>query len=152
MSDIKLINVGGKESTHRVATAQGSIEMKKETFGLCIDKKLPKGDVFACSKVAGYMAAKNTSGLLPLCHPIAITHMGIDFDTSVKGIITVKTTVEGFDRTGVEMEALTAASVALLTIYDMCKTVDQSMTIKEIFLVEKKGGKSGHYLRNKKIV
>ena len=144
----KMIDVTEKPLTQRIAVAKGLVHMKRKTLDLLIDKKIPKGDVIAISKTAGIMAAKKTSELIPLCHPLNITSIDIDFDINKKKSkidITAKVKVAG--QTGVEMEALTAVSVASLTIYDMCKSVDKTITISDIMLIEKSGGKSGSFRR-----
>lgn len=144
-----MIDVSDKEPTTRVATAQGRISMKQETLRIIEEGKVGKGDVLGVARVAGIMAAKKTSELIPMCHPLMLAKCSVDFDiergsSSIKIIATVKT----MGQTGVEMEALTSASVAALTIYDMCKAVDKDMIIGDIFLLEKTGGKSGTYNRH----
>ncbi|NWF98532.1 MAG: cyclic pyranopterin monophosphate synthase MoaC [Nitrospirae bacterium] len=144
----KMVDVSQKPSTERKAIASGMIFLKPETLRLILDGKMPKGDVFSVARVAGIMAAKKTCELIPLCHPLNITSINIDFSpdeksNSIKIISEVKIT----GQTGVEMEALTAVSVAALTIYDMCKAVDKDIIISEIMLIEKYGGKSGTYKR-----
>lgn len=146
--DAHMVDVGGKDSTERVAVAEGFIEMLPETLELIVNGNNKKGDVLAVARVAGIMAAKKTSELVPLCHPIPISSVQVDLmpDTpsaSVHCLATVKTT----GQTGVEMEALTAAQIALLTIYDMCKAVDRGMTMTNVRLLEKSGGNSGHWKR-----
>ncbi len=122
--------------------------MKIETIKLIKDRKLPKGDVFAVAKVAGIMAAKKTSEIIPMCHPLNITLVDINFDLDEKeNKVNIESHVKVTGQTGVEMEALTAVSVAALTIYDMCKAVDKEMIISDIMLIEKKGGRSGHFKR-----
>ncbi len=145
---IKMADISAKQETKRVAIAQAKVSMKKDTLSKLIKSKIPKGDVLACAKVAGIMAAKKTSGLLPLCHPLEITDVKIEFNIDEKkACIAVKSMVSVLGRTGVEMEALTAASIASLTIYDMCKPVDKDIVISNIMLLEKSGGKSGIYKR-----
>ncbi|MEW6067275.1 MAG: cyclic pyranopterin monophosphate synthase MoaC [Nitrospirota bacterium] len=139
----KMVDVSEKPVTQRMAVAKGSVSMKPETLKLIEDKKIPKGDVFCVSKIAGISAAKKTSELIPMCHPLDITVIDINFKTDrKKNKIEIEACVHAVDRTGVEMEALTAVSVAALTIYDMCKAVDKEMVISGIMLVEKHGGKS----------
>ncbi len=132
----KMVNVASKKIQNRKATAQGTIWMKKETIEQIKKLQIKKGDVLTVAKIAGIQAAKQTSFLIPLCHPINIYFADIEFELAENNII-AKATVECNAKTGVEMEALTAVSVALLTIYDMCKAVDKSMKISDIFLVEK---------------
>ena len=144
----RMVNVGEKPVTQRIAQAQSVITMQPETLRMIADGRAPKGDVFACARIAGIMATKRTSELIPLCHPLPLTKAGIEFRLlperqAVEALCTVKTS----GVTGVEMEALTGVSTALLTIYDMCKAVDKGMELGEIHLVEKTGGKSGHYIR-----
>lgn len=143
-----MVDVGAKDSTDRVAVAEGTIEMLPETLDLIVNGNNKKGDVLAVARIAGIMAAKKTSELVPLCHPLAISSVQVDLvpdapNSRVHCIATVKTT----GQTGVEMEALTAAQIALLTVYDMCKAVDRGMTITDVRLLEKSGGKSGHWRR-----
>lgn len=143
----RMVDVSAKDVTARTAIARGLVEMKPETLELIQEGSIEKGDVLAVAQVAGVMAAKKTSELVPMCHPLQITGVDINFsvlsDTELGIIATVKT----MDRTGVEMEALTAVSVAALTVYDMCKAVDKTMKIGDIELVEKTGGKSGRYVK-----
>lgn len=141
-----MVDVGSKPDTNRVAVACGEIRMTPEAYGMLADNKIAKGDVLGVARVAGIMAAKRTPDLIPLTHPIMINTVDIDFvkldkDCIIKVIAKVGTT----GKTGVEMEALTSVSVAALTIYDMCKAVDKGMIIGKIRLLEKTGGKSGHY-------
>ncbi len=142
-----MVDISGKSVTDREATASARIIMQAETLKMITEGNLPKGDVFAVSRIAGIMAAKRTSDLIPLCHPIALSGIDIrieaDGDREIAIIARVKTT----GQTGAEMEALTAVSVAALTIYDMCKAVDRSMEIKSIRLESKSGGKSGTFVR-----
>lgn len=143
-----MLNVDEKPDTVRVAVAQGLIEMKPETLKMILEGRAKKGDVLAVSQVAGIMAAKETSRLIPMCHNIFLTGVDIKFSIDEeKSRIGVKAQVSTIGKTGVEMEALTAVSVACLTIYDMCKAVDRGMVIKDIYLLEKSGGKSGVYKR-----
>lgn len=138
-SSIKMADISDKLQTKRVAVAQAKVFMKKDTLKRLIQGKIPKGDVLACARIAGITAAKKTSGLIPLCHPLEITDVKVDFNLDEKkGFILVNSTVSVLGRTGVEMEALTAASIASLTIYDMCKPVDRDIVISDIMLLEKK--------------
>jgi len=147
-NDIKMADISEKQETKRRAFAQAKVLMKKDTLSKLIKGKIPKGDVLACAKVAGIMACKKTSELLPLCHPLEVTNAKIEFNIDEKkACILVKAIVSVLGRTGVEMEALTAASIASLTIYDMCKPVDKDIVISDIMLLEKSGGKSGTYKR-----
>ena len=142
-----MVDVGGKAETRRIARACGSIRMQAATLRLILEGTAKKGDVLGVARLAAIQAAKRTAELIPLAHPLALTRVGAEFepDTADCGI-TLTVTVETLGRTGVEMEALTAVSVGLLTIYDMCKAVDRGMRMEGIRLLEKKGGKSGHYL------
>lgn len=147
----KMVDVSAKPLTSREAVARGSVYMKKSTLNLIMKGKVAKGDVFNVAKIAGIMSAKNTDKLIPLCHPLNITSVDIDFKPdNKKNRIEIESRVKITGQTGVEMEALTAVSVAALTIYDMCKAVDKEMTISEIMLIEKSGGKSGTFLRKTK--
>lgn len=143
-----MVDVGDKQVTHRVAVASGRIRMLESTLNMILQGDHKKGDVLGIARVAGIMGAKRTSDLVPLCHPIPITRISIDFDT-VRGdsSIICRASVETKGQTGVEMEALTAVQVTLLTIYDMCKAVDRGMTMEDIGLMEKSGGRSGHWKR-----
>ncbi|MEK7816854.1 MAG: cyclic pyranopterin monophosphate synthase MoaC [Actinomycetota bacterium] len=139
----RMVDVGDKPVTERMARAGGRITMAPETLRLLLDRQLPKGDVLSVARVAGIMAAKETANLIPMCHPLDISHVEVDFSTDEdNAAIGIEATVRLTGRTGVEMEALTAVSVAALTIYDMCKAVDKGMVIGEIKLLEKTGGKS----------
>ena len=141
-----MVDVGEKPETHRSATAGGRIVMQAETLAMIRDGSTKKGDVLGVARLAGIMAAKRTGELIPLCHPIALTRVTVDFEfDATRNAIDCRATAETVGRTGVEMEALTAASVALLTIYDMCKAVDRGMVIEQVRLLEKLGGKSGHW-------
>jgi cyclic pyranopterin phosphate synthase len=141
-----MVDVGEKAETHRSATAGGRIAMRPETLAMIRDGGAKKGDVLGVARLAGIMAAKRTSDLIPLCHPIALTRVTVDFEfDEANNAIACRATAETVGRTGVEMEALTAASAALLTIYDMCKAVDRGMVIEQVRLLEKLGGKSGHW-------
>lgn len=144
----RMVDVTEKPITVREAVAGGSVYMKPGTLKLIQNKKVAKGDVLCVSRVAGIMAAKKTGGFIPLCHPLNISSVDIDFDIDDKrNKIDIEARVKIIGRTGVEMEALTAVSIAALTIYDMCKAVDKEMIISEIMLMEKRGGKSGVFRR-----
>jgi cyclic pyranopterin phosphate synthase len=146
-----MVDVGAKGETHRVAVASGRIEMRPATFRAVIEGSAAKGDVLGVARIAAIQAAKRAAELVPLAHPIAITRVAADFRfDSERNAIVLIATVECRGRTGVEMEALTAAAVGLLTIYDMVKAVDRGMVIRDLQLEEKRGGKSGHYRRRKK--
>ena len=142
----RMVNVGDKQDTHRIAIAEGEVIMKRETLNLIKDKKIAKGDVLGIAQVAGIMAAKETSRIIPLCHPLIITNVDMDFYfMEDKNSILIRSIVMTTGKTGVEMEALHAVSVAALTIYDICKVVERGIEISHIHLVEKDGGISGHY-------
>ena len=140
-----MVNVGGKADTQRVAIARGEVHLTPDTLNLILSGGVPKGDVFATARLAGIMAAKKTSELIPLCHPLAITHVLVDLDGRIEdeGIVEITARVETTGKTGVEMEALTAVSVAALTVYDMIKAVQRDARLTNIRLIEKHGGKSG---------
>ncbi len=141
-----MVDVGGKAETHRVAVAEGAIAMKPATLRLVETGTSKKGDVLGVARIAAIQAAKRTSELIPLCHPVPLTSVAVEFRFDRKSSrIACRATVECVAKTGVEMEALTAVQVALLTIYDMVKAVDRGMTMGDIRLVEKRGGKSGTY-------
>jgi len=141
-----MVDVADKPATHRVAVARGRIEMLAATLALIQSGTAKKGDVLGVARLAGIIAAKKTSDLIPLCHPLALTRVAVDFlPEPARGSVICTATVETVGPTGVEMEALTAVNVALLTIYDMCKAVDRGMTITDVKLLEKHGGKSGSY-------
>jgi cyclic pyranopterin phosphate synthase len=143
-----MVDVGGKRETHRLARASGSIHMRAATLRLIHDGASVKGDVLGVARIAAIQAAKRTSELIPLCHPLALTKISVDFKSNKKASrLTVEVSVETRGKTGVEMEALTAVSIGLLTIYDMCKAVDRAMTIETVSLMEKSGGESGNFLR-----
>ena len=143
----RMVDVAAKPETHRVAVAAGIIRMQPATLKLVLSGESKKGDVLGVARLAAIQAAKRTSELIPLCHPIALTSVAIDFAVDEKGSrIECRATVECTARTGVEMEALTAVHVGLLTIYDMCKAVDRAMTMESIRVLEKRGGKSGTYV------
>jgi cyclic pyranopterin phosphate synthase len=144
-----MVDVGSKASTHRVAVATGRIQMLAATLALIQAGTVKKGDVLGIARIAGIQGAKKTSDLIPLCHPLALTRVALDFevlaDAEVPSIVCTAT-AETIGQTGVEMEALTAVQVALLTVYDMCKAADRGMTITDVKLLEKQGGKSGHWV------
>jgi cyclic pyranopterin phosphate synthase len=145
----RMVDVTPKDPTHRRAIARGRVTMTGETASAVAQGAIKKGDVLAVARVAGIQAAKRASDLLPLCHPLLVGAVAVNFeinDTSVD----IEAQVETVDRTGVEMEALTACSVAALTVYDMCKSMDRSMVIGDIALWEKTGGRSGHYRRERR--
>jgi cyclic pyranopterin phosphate synthase len=149
--DAQLVNISDKAITHRKAIAEGSIKLNKETLKLIQDNLIKKGDVLNTARIAGIQAAKKTWELIPLCHTIALSKIDINFNIDKKNdIITCQSSCECFAKTGLEMEALSAVSIALLTIYDMCKAVDRTMVISNIHLVEKSGGRSGLYKREVK--
>ena len=144
----RMVDVSAKPPTRREATASASVRMSGETLRLVRGGGIPKGDVLAVARVAGIMAAKKTPGLIPLCHPLPITSVDVSLTPHPrKGIIAITATVSTVGQTGVEMEALTAAGAAALTVYDMCKAVDRDMVISDIMLLEKTGGRSGRYRR-----
>lgn len=146
----RMVDVTKKAVTPRIAIATGSVVMKPATLRIVREGKAEKGDVLGVARVAGIMAAKNTSNLIPMCHPLAITSVAIDFRLNTKkSAVEITATVKVAGQTGVEMEAITAVTIAALTIYDMCKAVDKEMVITEIMLVEKQGGKSGLFRREK---
>ncbi len=142
----RMVDVTPKEATHRRAVARGRVHMKPETTSLVARGAITKGDVLAVARVAGIQAAKRTSDLIPLCHPLLVGSVLVNFHIE-DSWVEIEAQVETVDRTGVEMEALTACSVAALTIYDMCKSVDRSMVIGDVALWEKTGGRSGSYRR-----
>ena len=145
-----MVDVGDKLVTKRLAVAEGRIKMLEPTLELIKQGTHKKGDVLGIARIAGIMAAKKTSDLIPLCHPLALTKVTVDFSISEDDVaIDCQVQVETSGQTGVEMEALTAVQVSLLTIYDMCKAVDRGMVMTDIQLVEKQGGKSGHWLRER---
>lgn len=143
----RMVDVGEKEVTRRSASAQAVVSMQPETLSLILSGGMPKGDVFACARIAGIMAAKRTWELIPMCHPLPIEGIEMKItpisDTDVRIVSTLRCT----HKTGIEMEALTAASVAALTLYDMCKAVDRGMVIRDVMLLRKSGGKSGDFCR-----
>ena len=144
-----MVDVSGKEPTLRTAVAEAQVVMRTETLAAIIEGRMTKGDVLGVARLAGIAAAKRTPELIPLAHPLAIHHAAIDFSTDPpNGVIYVVATIRALERTGVEMEAMVAASVAALTIYDMCKGIDRSITVREISLLSKEGGKSGVYKKH----
>ena len=143
---IRMVDVGEKNETRRVAVTGGKVFMQPHTLERIMDAKVKKGNVLEAARIAGVMAAKKTSELIPMCHPLSITHARVDFDFDKENsAIIIEAEVSLTGKTGVEMEALTAASVAALTIYDMCKSYDKGMRISDIYLKFKSGGKSGTY-------
>jgi cyclic pyranopterin phosphate synthase len=145
---VRMVDVTDKKTTARTAIAAGAVFMSSETFELIRHQKVKKGNVLETARIAGIMAAKKTSALIPMCHPLNITHVQVDFTPDqAQCCIEIEATVRTIDQTGVEMEALTAVSVAALTIYDMCKSYDKEMTISKIQLLKKSGGKSGTFER-----
>jgi cyclic pyranopterin monophosphate synthase len=144
-----MVDVGEKDITVRVAVARGEVRMNPDTLQLIVEGRAKKGDVLGVARLAGIMAAKKTPDLIPLAHPLPITSVKLEFfPDAERSLIEIEATVKVTARTGVEMEALTAASVAALTIYDMCKAVDRAMVISNIRLMEKSGGRSGHFKRD----
>ena len=140
-----MVDVGGKAETARTATARGAVVMAPETLAMIVEGTAKKGDVLAVARLAGIMAAKRTPELIPLCHPLMLTKVTVDLTPAPPDRIEIAATVKLTGRTGVEMEALTAVSVAALTVYDMCKSADRAMRITEIRVTHKAGGKSGEY-------
>ncbi|MGI5901787.1 MAG: cyclic pyranopterin monophosphate synthase MoaC [Desulfitobacteriia bacterium] len=144
----RMVDISAKAETARIAVARGEIRMKPETLKLVRDKSLAKGDVLAVSQVAAILGAKNTASIIPMCHPLLLSGIDVSFRINdLESKIEIEATVKNTGQTGVEMEALTAVSVAALTIYDMCKAVEKDMVISDIYLVSKSGGKSGDYVR-----
>lgn len=141
-----MVEVTEKKDTVRVALAKGHILMKPSTIEAIKDSAVAKGDVLQVAQIAGIMGAKRTGELIPMCHPLLLTKIALDFEL-LKDRVLIEATVKTIGKTGVEMEALTAVNIAALTIYDMCKAIDKDMVINQIRLVEKTGGKSGHYMR-----
>jgi cyclic pyranopterin phosphate synthase len=147
--DAHMVDVGEKANTDRVAIAEGLITMQPQTLNLIIEGRHKKGDVLGIARIAGIMAAKKTSDLIPLCHPLWLTHISVDLTPlPEQNAVHAQTTVKTTGQTGVEMEALTAVQIALLTVYDMCKAVDRGMTIEKVRLKKKSGGKSGTWERD----
>jgi cyclic pyranopterin phosphate synthase len=145
-----MVDVADKAVTHRRAVAQATVHMRPETLAMIVEGRAPKGDVFAVARVAGIMAAKRTSDLIPLCHPLSLTHASVELEP-LEAAVRVTATVETDGKTGVEMEALAAASVASLTLYDMCKAVDRGMTVDGLGVLAKEGGKSGTWTRKEEL-
>ena len=143
-----IVDVGGKQPTERTAIAAGKIEMNAETLKMILDSEFTKGDVFEVARMAGIMATKRTSDLIPLCHPISVSSVELKIEPICQRSVEVTSSVKAVDRTGVEMEALVSVTTTLLTIYDMCKSVDRGMTISQVQLMHKSGGKSGTFNRD----
>lgn len=143
----RMVDVGSKPVTERMARASGTVSMAAETLAAIRDRKVSKGDVFEVARLAGIMAAKKTSDLIPLCHPLGLDSVTVEFRILNERTLGIEATARVEARTGVEMEALTAVSVAALTVYDMCKAVDRGMSLGPFVLLEKSGGNSGHYVR-----
>ncbi len=144
----RMVDVSGKEETEREAVAEGFVCMLPATLSLILDRKVEKGDVFGVARIAGIMAAKKTAELIPLCHPLSLSSVDIFFEPDRDNSrVQIRAMVRTTDRTGVEMEALTAVAAAGLTIYDMCKAVDRAMSLTDIRLIKKTGGKSGTFIR-----
>ncbi len=147
---VRMVDVSDKDNSQRVAVAQGIIKMNSDTFNKIKNNQVKKGNVLETARIAGIMASKKTSDIIPMCHPLNITLSNIDFiSIEETNSIKIVSKVKVMGQTGVEMEALTAVSVAALTIYDMCKSYDKTMSVSDIFLVEKSGGKSGHFVNPK---
>lgn len=145
---VRMVDVTGKKATLRAATAQGIVIMQPDTLKKILEQTVKKGNVLETARIAGVMAAKKTSELIPMCHPLSLTHISVDFFPEPDAhTIRIEAAVRLIGQTGVEMEALTAVTVAALTIYDMCKSYDRAMEISDVYLIEKSGGKSGHYMR-----
>ena len=144
--EARMVNVGDKDVTHRRAVASAFLTTRPETVAMVLEGAAPKGDVLAAARLAGITAAKRTSDLIPLCHPLPLTHATVDFDPAEEGIL-VTAAAETDGKTGVEMEALVAAGIAALTLYDMCKAVDRGMVVTDAKLLSKSGGKSGDWTR-----
>jgi cyclic pyranopterin phosphate synthase len=144
----RMVDTSDKPETLRQARASGLVRMAPATLALIRDRALAKGDVLEVARLAGIMAAKRTGDLIPLCHPLPLTGVTVDFSFTADDLLRIEATARVFGRTGVEMEALTAVSVAALTVYDMCKAVDRTMTIERIRLEEKSGGRSGTFRRD----
>jgi len=142
----RMVDVGSKEVTERMARAVAILEMQPETLQQIRDRKLSKGDVLEVARLAGIMSAKRTADLIPLCHPLAIDAVTIEYEFPKPSCLRIESKVAVTARTGVEMEALVAASTTALTVYDMCKSVDRGMVLRDLHLLEKKGGRSGHFV------
>jgi cyclic pyranopterin phosphate synthase len=146
--EASMVDVGAKPITHRRAIASARVRMRPDTARRIVEGSTAKGDVLAAARLAGIMAAKRTPELVPLCHTVALARVAVSFDVDpAAGLVTIKTAADAHDRTGVEMEAMVAASVAALTLYDMLKAVERGICIEEVVLLEKQGGRSGHYRR-----
>jgi cyclic pyranopterin phosphate synthase len=147
---VRMVDVSEKAVTARDAVAGGVIRMQPETLALITEQQIKKGNVLETARIAGIMAAKRTSVLIPMCHPVSLTHVQVDFFPDPEShSIRIEATARLVGRTGVEMEALTAVSIAALTIYDMCKSYDRAMTISDVYLLKKSGGRSGTYVRKR---
>ena len=144
----RMVDVGAKPETARTARASAVVRMQPATLALIRDKRVAKGDVLEVARLAGIMGAKKTPDLIPLCHPLALTSVKVDFSFPSDDALRIEATVSVFARTGVEMEALAAVTVAALTVYDMCKSADRAMAIEAVRLEEKDGGRSGHFVRD----
>ncbi|AWM41981.1 Cyclic pyranopterin monophosphate synthase accessory protein 1 [Gemmata obscuriglobus] len=144
----RMVDVGAKAETHRVARASALVRMQPATLALIRNKELAKGDVLEVARLAGIMAAKKTADLIPLCHPLTLTSVKLEFSFPAADALRIEAVVTVFARTGVEMEALTAVTVSALTVYDMCKSADRGMTVEAVRLEEKDGGRSGHFARD----
>lgn len=142
----RMVDVADKAVTHRRAVAEATVRMRPETLAMIVERRAPKGDVFAVARIAGIQAAKKTADLVPLCHPLPITSVAVDLEPG-DALVRITAAVETDAKTGIEMEAITAASVAAIALYDMCKAVDRGMAIGDIRLLEKEGGKSGRWAR-----
>jgi cyclic pyranopterin phosphate synthase len=144
----RMVDVGGKDPTIRQALARGYVYMQPETLQAIVDQQVTKGDVLQVARIAGIMAAKQTASLIPMCHPLQLTNVQVDLWPELEtSRVRIEAQVRTMDRTGVEMEALTAVSVAGLTVYDMCKSMDRGMRLSEVELLHKSGGKSGEYVK-----
>ena len=143
--EAQMVDISAKSVSQRIATAAAVLKMAPNTLSMIVDGKIPKGDVFAVARVAGIQAAKRTSDLIPLCHPLALTNVGIEFESRNDDELHIRSTASVNGQTGVEMEALTAATVAALTVYDMCKAVQKDIKIADISLLSRSGGKSGDW-------
>ncbi|QTA79056.1 Molybdopterin biosynthesis protein C [Desulfonema limicola] len=150
---IRMVDISDKKPTLRIAHAQAVVSMNKETFERIQYKTVQKGNVLEAARIAGIMGAKKTAELIPMCHPLNLTHVQVDFfpDPETNSIL-IKAAAKIIDQTGIEMEAITAVSIAALTIYDMCKSYDREITISDIYLIEKSGGKSGTFIRGRSFV
>ncbi len=145
--NVRMVDVTSKQDTERTAVAFGKVKMMKETLKAILEEKIAKGNVFTTAKVSAIMAAKKTSDLIPMCHNINLTHIDVNFSVKEEDCIEITSTVKCIGKTGAEMEALVAVTVAALTIYDMCKAIDKTMEITNVYLLEKAGGKSGDWKR-----